>query len=411
MKPRDLPMEDRVRHVLHRLIDENPLASRGLLSICGLEFTTSVPSAGATLGARPRLLINPEFLKQHVQDDDDIAVLVLHEFLHVLLRHTGRFKAMTPLMNVVLDMQVNSCLSRLMGADRMGLLHRLYAAEKGIVRLLAPPDNVSRMRMPSELAYPHSSMYEHREYSWRDAWDQFAHMGLKGELPFLLGDHSARAEELTPEQRVLVDAAFGQNAPNLTGKPADIELQARERSARMLAALRHVIRPRSGQSARSLAESIPTYLPVLSPGDRRAALRALWSPIIPVSAHETQAPRSRLRVYLDVSGSMASYLSSLAGLLHGFRDEIEWPLWAFSTEVHPARFVQGGIETRTTGGTHFTCVIDHLRERPAERALVISDGLVHRIPLPLPCPIQAILCRNGFRFEFENAGIPILEVD
>ena len=410
MKLRELPVEDRVRHVLHRLIDENPLASRGLLSICRLEFTTSVPSAGATLGARPRLLINPEFLEQHVQHDDDIAVLVLHEFLHVLLRHTGRFKAMTPLMNVVLDMQVNSCLARLMGADRMGLLHRLYGKEQGIVRLLAPPDDVSRMRMPTELAYPHWSMYDRREYSWRDAWDQFAHLGLKGELPFLLGDHSAHAEELTPEQQVLVDAVFAQNAPSLIGESADVDIQARERTARMLAVLRQIIRPRSGSPSRSIAKTAQTYLPVLSPGDRRASLRALWSPIIPVSAHETHVSRSRLRVYLDVSGSMANELSSMAALLQGFRDEIEWPLWAFSTEVHPARFKKGRIETRSTGGTYFTCVLDHLREWPAQRALVISDGYVHPIPLPLPCPIQAIICRNGFEVEFSNAGIPMIEL-
>ena len=48
-------------------------------------------------------------------------------------------------------------------------------------------------------------------------------------------------------------------------------------------------------------------LPVLSPGDRRAALRSLWSPFLSDARWEAEhtARAGSAHVYLDVSGSMS----------------------------------------------------------------------------------------------------------
>jgi hypothetical protein len=62
-------------------------------------------------------------------------------------------------------------------------------------------------------------------------------------------------------------------------------------------------------------------LPVLSPGDRRAALRSLWSPFLPDARWETEhtARAGSAHVYLDVSGSMCAEMPLIVACSAGWR--------------------------------------------------------------------------------------------
>ena len=108
-------------------------------------------------------------------------------------------------------------------------------------------------------------------------------------------------------------------------------------------------------------------LPVLSPGDRRAALRSLWSPFLPDARWETEhtARAGSAHVYLDVSGSMDAEMPLIVALLGRLTPYIRRPFWAFSNVVAPARIEQGRLIADTTGGTSMGCVLDHVARTQA----------------------------------------------
>src|SRR6187200_28995 len=83
------------RSVYRELIDDNPLAIRAVLKVLCVEFTDTVPTLAVTCEARPRLLVNLAFVRAHCRTEQHVKALIGHEFLHVLLRHTERFTALT----------------------------------------------------------------------------------------------------------------------------------------------------------------------------------------------------------------------------------------------------------------------------------------------------------------------------
>ena len=50
--------------ILLELIDENPIASRGILRVSEVEFTKEVPTLGITLTGKPKLCVNIDFIKE-----------------------------------------------------------------------------------------------------------------------------------------------------------------------------------------------------------------------------------------------------------------------------------------------------------------------------------------------------------
>jgi len=103
---------ERVLAVLADLISENPFACQALLSISTIQFNTETPTLSVSLQAKPVLSINPDFLAAHVETEEELKALFLHEFLHVLLNHTLRYSENSYLLNLALDAIINSIIHR-----------------------------------------------------------------------------------------------------------------------------------------------------------------------------------------------------------------------------------------------------------------------------------------------------------
>ena len=126
-------------NVYRELIDENPLAIRAVLKVLRVEFTDTVPTLAVTCEQRPRLLVNLAFVREHCRTEAHVKAVVCHEFLHVLLRHTERFTALTPPEHLAVDAVINAIIHRSLGPDYSGMMSRYYADERGVARLLRPP--------------------------------------------------------------------------------------------------------------------------------------------------------------------------------------------------------------------------------------------------------------------------------
>ena len=424
-------------HALYQeLIEENPFAVRAVLKVLRVEFTETVPTLAVTCETRPRLLVNLAFLKKHCRTDQHVKAVICHEFLHVLLRHTERIAAFSPAEHVAFDAVINAIIHRELGADYSEFMSRYYAKEKGVRRLLRPPPPLiprhgSRSTPLSPVVRAWGSLYAGLLIAddiadlARDLLDPD---GATSTSTFLIGshDHTEFVSEL-PEvlQEALDQALKSMNGSGIWRSPNGRGVGANAYRAAIpgvsegvqrwrretLEVLRRHLLP-DPKAVRHDTRPLQFTVPVLSPGDRRATLRALWSPLMPEALWSTEQrlPGGTAQVYLDVSGSMNAEMPLVIGLLARLGSFIRKPLWAFSDVVAKAKIVNGRLLADTTGGTSMACVLEHIAETRPAAAVVVTDGYIETLSPALIAGVRGtrlhvIVTRDGSPQMLHRAGI------
>lgn len=444
---------DHFEAVLADFVEDDPLACQGILSVARLVFTKEVPTLAVTLrDDPPLLLVNPEFIAEHVKTEDDIRAVLLHEFLHVLLGHTKIFKKSDPATNLALDAVINHIVQRELGEEASEFFRRFYQPKGDedplwLLRPHAPGDikprdpEVRRFSgsnyFPPQAAYGWSrALVIHRiraglacaEVLADDVLDLFDSLDitLPGEVLFL-GGHEAQ-DEMHPANRARLERLFkeldgdgifrrpgehGIGPAPAAGEWASSDPHRKWRIA-TIKILRRLLQP--DPRSRPVYDGMVSYcLPVATSRDRRAALRSLWNPLLPEFEWSADRfkPGGRVNVYLDVSGSMNEELNLLTGLLWKLRSWIRSPFHAFSNGVYPARIVDGKLKTDTTGGTCFNDVLEHILEKRPGKSLIITDGYIEQPDSrllkqlrSLGEEIHVLVSANGSREIFESRSIP-----
>ena len=385
--------EKHIKGVIADLAEEDGFACQALFRIARVEFTDKVPTLAVSLSAAPRLYVNKGFLNANACSEDDVKAVLMHEFLHVVLQHTEKFKSNTGLLNVALDAVINSVIHRTYG-ERYSDFFKRYYKPKGLQSLLRPWGEADK-ETQAQWQKLHTQVYT-GAVAADDLYELFRSLNrirfLEG-IPELIGNHEDWIREVSEENRELLEGILKRmDGTRIWNKPksrgvSDLEeleahrlkrrnLQEWKRDTRRL--LDQCLRP---DPVRREEEAHPIQMPILSPADRRAFALLQGSRLIPFSAHEAvrQRPSESVNVYLDVSGSMNEEIDRLLLLLSGFRERIRKPLWAFSNNVVPAVFKNGRVEYRSTGGTSVGCVFDHIRENGFRRSLIVTDGYVEAI--------------------------------
>ncbi len=431
--------EQHFNSILLELIDENPIASRGILRVSEVEFTTDVPTLAIRITGKPKLCVNLDFVSEHCHNETHVKSVVIHEFLHVLLNHTERFKRMTPALNLALDAVINAIIHRTLGSEYSDMMSTYYGDAKGRVRLLrqmADGEQGKRGADPENDRFNEiwKSLYEGKLVV-DDLIDIAESIGDQGEDDLsldegtFLGNHSPErndGEEISPE----VEAALRETLSSMTGagiwrKPFDrgvglqyggMEVSAAERAMHLwekeaVKVLTRCVTP--DRNSIFEHEPQPISLPVLNEGDKRGFLRSLWSPFLPdiVWNTEKKVRRGTTQIYLDVSGSMNHEMDALVSLIWRLRRFIRLPFWAFSDTVEPAEIRNGRLVTSTTGGTSMDAVLRHVALTRPGKAVVITDGYIENCDRDLikavsGQDIRAIVSRDGSPAQLERAGIP-----
>ena len=129
------------------------------------------------------------------------------------------------------------------------------------------------------------------------------------------------------------------------------------------------------------------FTPLPQAGDRRAHLQRLmgaeplwWQGLL---HHDGRQAAGQVAVYLDVSGSMTAWLPVLLEALTESAALVQWPLFGFSTQVHPV------TRTELAAG-RFRAAIDVFPEEPCNNKLA---GNVVDL-----CPVGA-LCSKDFLYK------------
>jgi GNAT superfamily N-acetyltransferase len=115
---------------------------------------------------------------------------------------------------------------------------------------------------------------------------------------------------------------------------------------------------------------------VCVPGRRDAAFLASGMYPVFYQANKTQfEPEQLAHVYVDVSGSMVEEMPYMFGVLSRSREMISDPIHEFSERIEDVTFseFEHGV-CRTTGGTDFSCILQHALDKNFKQIIVFTDG-------------------------------------
>ena len=442
--------------LLQELIDENPFAIRAALRILRVEYTTQIATLAVTCELQPRLLVNLDFLAKHAATEAEVKAVVIHEFLHVLLRHTEGRQPLTSARHLAFDAVINAIIHRQYGPGYSSMMSHYYGRCTDLKKLLRPmnsdelqwlkasPNNVPSWARLWESLYDGRLIADDIEElantvasqmlapSESDSSGPFTLQTGSDQVPDLLGNHADLGQEIDGELAKAVQSALKQmNGHGVWRSPGErgvggtlvkalvIEDRSPTRrwEARTLALIKKHITP--DHQSRARREELWSYrIPVLSPADRRAFLKAQWSAFLPESSWEGQRMRQdgTAQVYLDVSGSMNAEMPLIIGLLNRLGRHIRRPFWAFSDEVSPAVIENSQLRTSTTGGTSMQCVLAHVAKTRPDAAIVITDGYIESISTADVAKtrgsrLHVLLTRDGNANLIARAGLPYTQLE
>jgi hypothetical protein len=394
--------EKQIKNIVAELSDENPLACQALFSITEIEFTKRIPTLAVTLSARPRLLINKTFCDNFLVGENDVKAVLLHEFLHVLLGHTTKYRYNHILLNIATDAVINAIIHRRYGPQYSDFFRRFYALPD-ITFLLRPP-------VKNEIIPPSSRLGERgiailkqvhlKVYEGKICADDLTELleSLQKNRPrgkntiVFIGDHT-EGKEVSEANGVLLDSILKKMDGTMIWSRGKIGMNGIVKHEEKAIEVYKISRWRKQTHEllqRCFAEEINSkkkqrpqeiFLPILNSGDKRALARFYSYSGIPMVKNTTSVntPSSKVSIYLDVSGSMNLEIDCLITLIHYFRDYLKMPIWTFSDEVHPSRFQDGKLQYATTNGTQIASVFDHIRKNRIDKCLIITDGFMEPI--------------------------------
>ena len=401
-----------------RLLQSFPSGSfclPAMLELASIEETDAVPTAAVECCARPRLLLNPQWINEYAATPEKLVMLTLHELHHVVLGHTRLYPRATPLDNLVFDAVINAMLCHLL-PDRacMALMTDFYREDRFPECLLRPsrgwkpgqPGVVPQPLYSAKLMHLQSlytQLYTSQSVGYEELREALQRTVTPETLQgvTLLGDHrdetegassagqlEIRSPALLSEVRRIVER-WPQPADPIMGRSLANELKrtavpiVRPSKATRLAQLLRRVGAHSQHGClpgmRSLPHQAETPLPTM---DRRSTvMRSLGAPPL---LHRTTVPTRRMapssdrvHVYLDVSGSVTSLVPALYGAVLACGARVHPVVHLFSTKVVDVTLQQlraGRCET--TNGTCIECVGEHMARHAVRRAVLVTDGFV-----------------------------------
>jgi hypothetical protein len=381
-----------------------------LCRLSGIKTTRAVPTAAVECTRRPRLLMNPDFIKQYCERDEHLFLLVMHELWHVMLAHTRMYPQMTQAQNIALDAIINAGIMRnFPGPEYRGFFDSINPANTFPHCLLRPPEGWPHNPVyPTDVGPPGTEEMIRRLYPARrirryamPLYEEVLNLLLKSgmdfglNMPVLLGNHDGQPIH-DPLIKEMVKQATGKwpkmtmggggNGSRFGSRTFDF-VETGDNVRRAFAqTLRLSVGRQHGRQYRKGKVAVPatTGTGVLpNPHDRMAPARralgvpaTLWAQPGEVIARTPEKP-GKVHLYLDVSGSMNYILSYCLSLVLPYVAKGHADAFQFSTRVAElplAELKRGYLST--TGGTNINCVLAHaLDHQPkVNRILVFTDG-------------------------------------
>lgn len=422
-------------HIVHDLAGDDAMACSALFEISQIEFTETVETMAVSLKKNPTLFINPNFCNNHLKTENDVKAVLLHEFLHVVLGHTNKYKHNSQLLNIATDAIINAIIHRQYGNKYSDFFNRFYN-KPNIGQLLRP-----NFELFDEQTFLNGLMDEDHFFDLHD--DIYSgkicaddvHELLKYLTEHLnknvihdivlLGSHN-QSEDISEENKELLDRIIKRlNGTGIwrehqdamqTLEEARAEVVSRSQLSVWRAKARSVLLKCLINDRTFKVEHVDNAmaLPILSPSDRRAWAKFRYFSILPFSMHpkSVRTPTQKATVFLDVSGSMDQEINALITLLYQLKEQIKFPLYVFSDTVSPAIIQHNKIQYNTSGGTSIECVFNFIRQHHIEKSIIVTDGYIEIITDDMLTDINVknhyiLLSQEGYEKELKGKNFPI----
>ena len=332
-----------------------------------LEYTKEVPTAAVTAEEKFTLKINPDFECEYVECPEDLAGILLHELLHVVLRH--RHYPCNKLYNFCCDAWINAYINKI-APELTGVFVRFYDKNKF-------PQNFLRSKA-SNLEGKYKRLYNKlygnpSSVAVPDIVELFKNYENEIERTTTVGgDNPPKKGEEVVEyvEKVINKNRRAGKGGELSNALSDIKYNnSLDRAARLAA-----MASSRGQLISLLSEDrTRTVVPSRLPRTAGAYFTMNMNPFF--YEEQQNQGQNKLHVYFDVSGSVTSELDFIMGAVLALKESYELNLYQFSTQV-----IEVGLEEvkagkiKSTGGTCFNCVARHIQENNIENALLFTDG-------------------------------------
>lgn len=389
----------------------------GLLTIyraAAIEWSREVPTACIRMSGRTfTLYLNPNFISRHAATPHKFAAVLLHELLHQLFGHQNYPGG--ELWNIATDAYINAFISQLHPSFQ-SMFTDFYSHHAIPEALLRPNSRVTHPALKDIYNRLYSNL------SSVTVPDIVA--ALKTALPknkkikiTLLGTHPV-VQEVDNGSLARIADAFA-----VLGKKAGVEnspywlnicISKKKNSTFERALRKTLVHAAQGRIVRTLigdGEADRSVIPQSSLGRREAVFYSAGLYPMFFTAPSEEPERGAARVYVDVSGSVYDYLPFLYGVLLAMEDMLMPECYMFSNKVEPLtkETLRRG-EVKTTGGTDFNCIADHLLKNPIKKALIFTDGYADIKPDKLQALKKAEIYLVGALTTPENKYSPLFKM-
>jgi len=348
----------------------------------------------AAISAKGIMYYNPEFVDKYVTCNEDLFSLIFHELLHPMFCHFIYKNGM--IENISADSIINAVISNIYAEHSMcgNLFKKLYDS-KGLQGLLRSNSELSK----SKYCKVYSKLYGQNQNNNITTGELIQTLKIltqteKMSAITLIGSHGDNSgksdvqvnDSFTNESlsKIAEDirrslkgkggkyAGFSLNLMELFMESLKTHLSIKKVLLQKFLTKRKVDKFREYHNVRNSAVSpIP-----LHPSKRDLVLLAagFYPGYFHNKLYRPKCTKKGLAIYLDVSGSVNTYLPKIIGILSNLKNEIT-TIFLFSNIVIETRFeklLAGKL--RTTYGTDFDCIAASIIERRFDKAIIITDG-------------------------------------
>lgn len=386
------------------------------------------------IGKEGIIFINREFWTKHVRTRLDAQTVLLHELFHAITGDTAKLDTIPKdelmLANISMDMRINSAIvNTFLGPHVVSnninsfILNNLYQPN-GIMGLLRPYSQygtASKFRILYHGLYHQSKLNDGETKNIEEIFEN--EETLRSTLKILIPK-----SQREPKYKIIYigNHSSGNNGDEETDEEGSDKLKAKVKGKIIEVGeldeftkqeIRDVMGEKLGDSKvagfgsiaiDSLIKVIKSnkninnkFLDQFSCNQKINVLKSFYkkekrqSSVVPIRpssrdismlgaditpsiwhnlVDKKHTKNKNVAIYLDVSGSVTSYLPQLLGVISNLDPGIK-TIYCFSNEIseNTKEELQQGI-FKTTGGTDFDCIIEHAIEKQINKLIILTDG-------------------------------------
>ena len=394
---------EQIKKRLFSVIPTSSLHMMEFLKLMDVRFADDeTESAAVTCTSRPELLLNRSFVETYCKRDEHLFMLMMHELYHIILGHTHLFKRHTDIDNIAFDAVINAILCRMFPQEEYVSFFTSINSESTFPGCLLRPIG---SKTPNKYIPFLKNLYYTNTGTYYEAYEiilnELGEMVKNGKVKYiLLGNHRDNNDDMSnPLLKKMVDKVISKwprelviNGKDLGGKIEDKKIEFEKANREQQQKMKRLLKV-SGVIKGSVTKDKVSYqyvnedaiMVVPNYKDRTLLTKSIIykQPVLYnsslINRKITRDSNVQTLIYLDVSGSVVSYINKFAYLLLKPYKNKECTLFVFSTEVAPTTYKDFRAGNyKSTGGTDINCVFNHYfslpKKKQTKKILILTDG-------------------------------------